>query len=131
MVYGDGDGEEDIWFQPDVPPPGQAVDGDTVDSFAPFELVVDDDSAWPDDMETKPDHESRIEDVDGYCWYRTKTAACDALYTETVEVAVANIGDFIEGARLAYERPGVFIGHHRESSITTLSGETRAFTGRY
>jgi hypothetical protein len=113
LVYGDSEGEEDYWFDPASLPSDPAVDDEIVDRYVPFSVVVDDNAEWPDDVETKPDHEIRIEDADGDSWYRIETAACDAMYTETTKVAKENAADLIEAVRLAYERPAVFIARHQ------------------
>lgn len=115
LVYGGDEGEEDYWFDP-VPLPSKPVVNDRrVDCHVPFSVVVDDNAEWPDDVETKPDHEIRIKDADGDSWYCIKTAACDAMYTEITKVAKENAADLIEAVRLAYEQPAVFIARHQDT----------------
>jgi hypothetical protein len=115
LVYGDGEGEEDLWFTPESLSSNPVVDNEIVDRYAPFSVVVDDEAEWPDTVEAKPDHEVRIKDADGDSWYRIETAACDAMYTETTRDANENAADLIEAVRLAYERPAVFIARHQDT----------------
>lgn len=124
FVYGEGEGEEDYWFEPASIPSEPTVEDEIVGQYAPFSVVVDDNAEWPDDVETKPDHEVRIEDAKGDSWYRIETAACDAMYTETTEIAKKNAADLIEAVRLAYERPAVFIARHQKISEDKSSSST-------
>ena len=114
LVYGDGEGEEDYWFDPVTLPSEPVVDDEVADRYVPFSVVVDDDADWPNNVETKPDHEVRIEDADGDSWYSIETAACDAMYTKTTKAAKENGAELIEAVRLAYERPTVFIAQYQD-----------------
>jgi len=112
LVYGDDEGEEEMWFTPGELSPESTSDEESRTEQIQFILVVDNEVPWPDDIETKPDHEVRIEDSEGNCWYQMRTAECDATYTETPDEAVENASDLIENIRLAYEHPEAFARHH-------------------